>query len=249
MSSDLEQNLRDALAARAAELPPDATTMLLAGPYRPRSSGLRTALALTAVTLACAAALAISLTGIGTDTPRAFAGWSAAPTAAVRDQVGKARTACRSRLANQHHVEDSRFPVPRVSAGGWHAVLVDTRGPFTTIVFEAGHGRAVAACFDGSRQQVSLGEALGVRAPAPVPPGQISYESSGGNTTPANEGSHQFSRVIGRTGAGVTAVTLRLNDGTRVRASCVGGWFLAWWPGSHGLTATEVTTAAGTRVQ
>ncbi len=44
-------------------------------------------------------------------------------------------------------------------------------------------------------------------------------------------------------------VTIRLNNGTRVTASRARGWFLAWWPGSHGIRATEVRTAAGTTDQ
>jgi hypothetical protein len=90
---------------------------------------------------------------------------------------------------------------------------------------------------------------VGVRPPAPVPPGHASYRSSGSTTTAPDEGSRQFSQVVGRTGSGVTGVTVRLNDGTGVKATCANGWFLAWWPGSHGLRATEVTTAKGTRAQ
>ena len=60
--------------------------------------------------------------------------------------------------------------LPTVPAGAWHAVLVDTRGPYTLILFEAGNGRATSVCFSGSRDQGSLGEAIGTRPPAPVPP-------------------------------------------------------------------------------
>jgi hypothetical protein len=73
--------------------------------------------------------------------------------------------------------------------------------------------------------------------------------SSGSNTTPPDEGSHQFSRLVGRTGAGVKAVRLKFEDGARVTASTANGWFLAWWPGRHFVTALEVTTSTGTRVQ
>ena len=63
-----------------------------------------------------------------------------------------------------------------------------------------------------------------------------------------DEGSRQFSQLVGRTGPGVIGVTLRLRNGTRVKASLANGWFLAWWPGTQGGTATEVMTSKGTRV-
>ena len=47
---------------------------------------------------------------------------------------------------------------------------------------------------------------------------------------------------------GVTGATLRLRNGTRVTASLAHGWFLAWWPGTHGGTATDAMgTAARSR--
>ncbi len=249
MSSQLERDLRSALAARVAKLPADASAGLSAGDYRPRGTAGRTALALATITLAAAAAIAISLVGLGTDAPRAFAGWSATPTAAGRDQTQRAVAPCRSQLADlprRHGTEAGIGPraLSTLPARGWRPVLVDTRGPYTTVLFEVDRGRAVSTCFAGSRGAISLGTAVGARPPARVPPRRVAYASSGSTTTPPDEGSRQFSYVVGRTGAGVRGVTVRLNDGARVTASCANGWFLAWWPGSHGLRATEVKTAS-----
>ena len=256
MNPQLEQELRHALATQAAELPPDANAKLLARDYRPRIAARRTPLALATITVAAGAALAILLVGLSTGPPRAFAGWSAAPTRAAGGQSQRAITACSSLLGNmaRRHREPERAPeitigCPRRSPRGWHMVLLDTRGPYTTVVFEADRGRAVSTCFVDRRGQASAGSAVGVRPPAPVPAGRVAYASSGSTSTPPDEGSRHFSMVVGRTGAGVTGVTLRLNNGTRVTASRADGWFLAWWPGSHGLRATEVTTATGTRAQ
>jgi len=253
MNAQLEQELRRALASQAAELPPDASAKLLARDYRPRVAARRTPLALATITVATGAVLAILLVGLSTGPPRAFAGWSATPTRAAGGQSQRAVAGCRSQLANmasRHSREREReagsTPFP---AAGWHMVLLDTRGPYTTVVFEVDRGRAVSTCFVNSHGQGSTGTAVGVRPPPPVPAGQVAYASSGSTTTPPDEGSRQFSMVVGRTGAGVTGVTLRLNNGTRVTASHANGWFLAWWPGSHGLSATEVTTATGTRAQ
>ncbi len=247
MSTRLEQDLRHALAAQAAELPADVSAEILTRDYQPRSSVGRVALALATVTLASAVAFTVSVIGLGSDAPRAFAGWTAAPTAAASDQVSRAHSLCRSQLARMSRLERPGLPI--VPAEAWHAVLIDTRGPYTMILFEAGNGRATSVCLTGSRRQGSLGASIGARSPAPVPPGRVTYNSSGSSVTPRDEGSRQFSNVVGRTGAGVTGVTIRLDNGTRVTASRAKGWFLAWWPGSHGIRATEVTTAAGTNDQ
>jgi len=255
MSAELEQELRRLFAARASELPPDASRRLLAADYRPRAVRRRLAVALVAATLTATVVLAASWAGFSANTPRAFAGWSATPTAVQATQMLRASAACRSELASSSLRQRGGQPglraVPRLDARvseRWRTVVTDTRGPYTLILFEAGHGRATSACFAGSRRATSLGSAFGTRTPAPVAPGQVSYSSSGSSRTAPDEGSRQFSRVAGRTGAGVTAVTVRLVNGTRVRATCANGWFVAWWPGSHGIRATEVTTAAGTKV-
>ena len=232
---------------------------VLARDFRPRGSAGRVALAAGTLTLTVAVVLAVTVVGLGSDPPRAFAGWSATPTAAGSGQVNKARSQCGSQLARVAHLLLSRETgsrahgplTPRaVPANAWRTVLIDTRGPYTLILFEAEHGRATSVCFTGNRKnQGALGTGIGLRPPAPVPPGRATYSGSGSRATPRSEGSHQFSWVVGRTGAGVTGVTIRLGNGTRVAASRAKGWFLAWWPGSHGIRATEVTTAAGTRDQ
>ncbi|MGO9321777.1 MAG: hypothetical protein ACLQBY_13375 [Solirubrobacteraceae bacterium] len=259
MSIQVEQDLRLALAERAAELPSDASARLLSFDYHPCTPRTRPALALLATTVTASAVLAISLVGLGTDTPRAFAGWSATPTAAVGDQAQNAEAACLSRLPTSAGIEHAQetasgphgpWPIPDIPAGGWHTVLIDTRGPYTVILFEAAGGRAQSSCFTGRQPvQASLGGGFGAQPPAPVPAGQVSIVSSGSNTTPPDEGSDQFSRLVGRTGAGVSGVTLRLSDGTQVTASCADGWFLAWWPGTQPADAAEVTTPAGPSLQ
>jgi hypothetical protein len=254
MNTQLEQDLRRAMAAHAAELPANVSGALLARDYRPRGSVARAVLALAVVALVGAAAFAVSVIGLSSDAPRAFAGWTTTPTVPTGDQVSRAGAACRSQLARMGRLEHSlrsrprsRTPLalPSAPAGGWHTVLIDTRGPYTLILFERGEGRATAVCLTGKRLEGVLGASIGAKPPAGVPSGRVAYASSGSGTPP-NEGSQQFSWVVGRTGAGVTGVAIRLNSGTRVTASRAKGWFLAWWPGSHGIRATEVTTPGGT---
>jgi len=255
MSTDIEQDLRLALAARATDLPSDASARLLSFSYRPRTPRARPALALATTTVTAGALLAISLVGLGTDTPRAFAGWSATPTALRGDQARNARAACVSRLPTSARIEYAQetasgrhepWPIPDIPAGGWHAVLIDSRGPYTMILFVAAHSAAELSCFSGRQpMQASLGGSFATHRPPPIPAGHLSIVSSGSRTTPPDEGSQQFSQLVGRTGPGVTGVTLRLRGGTRVTASLANGWFLAWWPGMQGGTATEVRTSTG----
>jgi hypothetical protein len=258
MDTQLEHELRLALATTAAELPADASSRLLAADYRPRPGLRRPALVAGAAAVAASALVAVSLIGLGTDTSRAFAGWSATPTAAGGDQARRAEEACRSRLptsARIRHAQETAsgahkpWPIPSITAGSWRTVVVDTRGPYTVILFAAAHDAAELSCFSG-RQPVggSIGGSFGTHTPPPVPAGHVSIVSSGGHTTPPDEGSQQFSQLVGRTGPGVTGVALRLRDGTRVRASLANGWFLAWWPGTQGGTATEVRTSTGRAV-
>jgi hypothetical protein len=258
MSTHIEQDLRLALAARAAELPSDASSRLLDADYRPRPGLRQPALAVGGAAIVAGAVVAISLVGLGTDPPRAFAGWSATPTAPRGDQARNAREACASRLPTSARIEHAQktasgrhepWPIPDIPAGGWHTVLIDSRGPYTMILFVAAHGAAELSCFSGRHpMRASLGGGFATHPPPPVPAGHVSIVSSGSRTTPPDEGSQQFSQLVGRTGPGVTGVTLRLRDGTRVAASLTNGWFLAWWPGTQGGTATEVTTATGTTV-
>jgi hypothetical protein len=253
MDTQLEHELRLALAARAGELPSDASRRLLAADYRPRSGLGRPALAAGGAALAAGAVVAVSLIGLETDTPRAFAGWSATPTIPSGEQARRALEACLPRLPTSARVERAEETAsagqqPRllreIPAGGWHSVLVDSRGPYTVILFVAAHGAAELTCFSGRQpMRAALGGSFAKDPPPPVPVGRISNVSSGSRTTPPDEGSQHFSQLVGRTGRGVTGVTLRLRNGTRVRASLANGWFLAWWPGTQGGTATEVTTS------
>jgi hypothetical protein len=266
MSTHMEQDLCLALAARAAELPSNASARLLSFDYRPRAPRARPALALAATTVTVGAILAFSLVGLGTDAPRAFAGWSATPTVPNGDQARRAREACLARLPTSARIEHADktasgthepWPLPHIPAGGWRTVLIDSRGPYTVILFVAAHGAAELSCFSGRQpMRASLDGSYATHPPPPVPDGHVSVVSWGSRTTPPDEGSQQFSQLVGRTAPGVTRVTLRLRNGTRVTASVANGWFLAWWPGAQSAVAVaqpavavEVTTPAGTSLR
>jgi hypothetical protein len=136
MSDLLEQDLRDALADRAARITPETSARLRAVDYRPRSRSLRHpalgALGLT--TAGGAAAAAVILLGSGA--PAAFAGWSPKPTAPRPGQIAAAAQGC-----------------------GTHdgtPVLTDTRGPYTASIYAngstcvQGNGITISSSQDGT---------------------------------------------------------------------------------------------------
>ena len=121
-------------------------------------------------------------------------------------------------------------------------MLTDTRGPFTFVVFNS--GRANASCISGPGfASVSMQSAA--RAPAAPPAGQmvLSFQV---HTARAGDA---YTFVEGRAGAGVTAATLVLSDGSHVQATVQNGWLVAGGPAAAQLTSAQMTTASGTITQ
>ena len=242
--TQLETELREALSARADELPPDAGARLRRIDYRPRSRRIRPQLALGAVIGTAGGAGAIAATvALTTATSNAFAGWTPKPTTASRAQIASAEAACRARLAhtpNPPTTPGGRRP-PALDAARLPAQLVDTRGPFTFTIFANSHDSA--SCITGPGF-VSLLQSQTSGASA-VPADQlmdfpISHASRDGQP---------YSLAEGRAGTNVTRAALKLTEGRTVQATVAHGWFVAWWPGNSDATAIQVTTPAGTRTQ
>ena len=121
-------------------------------------------------------------------------------------------------------------------------VLTDTRGPFTFVIYSGANG-ANGTCISGP-DFTSLSTRSGNGA-APPSAGKIvaSFEA---HTAHAGDA---YSFVEGHAGAGVTAATLVLSDGSHVQTTVQNGWLVAWWPGSAQVTSALVTTASGTSTQ
>ena len=121
-------------------------------------------------------------------------------------------------------------------------VLTDTRGPFTFVIYSGANG-ANGTCISGPGF-TSLSTRSGNGA-APPSAGKIvaSFEA---HTAHAGDA---YSFVEGHTGAGVTAATLVLSDGSHVQTTVQNGWLVAWWPGAAQVTSALVTTASGTTTQ
>jgi hypothetical protein len=80
---------------------------------------------------------------------------------------------------------------------------------------------------------------------APVGPGAIAVDQV---SFLARDG-QPYTLVVGRAGTGVTGVTLTLENGGNVTATTGNGRFIAWWPGSQGISSAAVATATGVSTQ
>ncbi len=226
------------------------------------------ALALAAAgALAAAAALALTLTGQPAGTQDAYAGWTASPTAPANGQIAGAEAICRAAIAKTEEMtshahgtvegggqpggaadphEPQAVHEPSIAPGEWHTVLSDTRGPYTMLIFEADEGRAKETCLTGNGSLLSTSGSY-EPSTAPARSGAISVFSDGSAAADPQAGRPEpFHYISGRTGAGVTSVSVELANGTQVQASVMGGWYLAWWPGTQKALSAQVTGTGAT---
>jgi hypothetical protein len=221
MSDLLEHDLREALAARAARITPEASARLRAIDYHPRSPRLASRRALGtlgALGLSGAAAVAGAAVLLGSSAAPAFAGWTSSPTAPVRGQLAAALQRCGS--------------------GSGTPVLTDTRGPYTASIYADG-----STCVAGNGIQISQGG--GGNATSSIPAGAVELNGAG----QSDSDGHALTMVDGTVGAGVTGVTITRSDGSSVQATVKNGWYLAWWPGTERAVTAQVASAAGTHTQ
>jgi hypothetical protein len=228
MNDQLETDLRTALQERASLVPDASVVRLTALDYRPRRSRLRPPVAIGATAAAGAAAGAAALViSLGAGATNAFAGWTAKPTRPMPGQLQAAMASCQA----------SQSPI-----AGLPLKLADTRGPFTFSVYA--DNETSTTCIKGpSLTAVSTSQSS---MPVRVPDGQIALSSA---HPPPNRVGQAYSFADGRTGAGVSGVTLVLDNGTTVQATVGNGWFVAWWPGDHEVSSARITTPAGVSTQ
>lgn len=225
-----------------------------------RRARLRATFALGGVVCAVVAVLAVLALSAGTQ--RAYAGWTPTPTQPASGQLAAAEAAClHGPLDAARGLEGASDPsergappserstlhlglISRVRPGGWQRTLSDTRGPYTTLIYQAAAGRVWGFCLArGSKAlDANFGESFTALS---APAGKIHVFYMG----QAGKSAEPYSYVNGEAGAGVTGVTLDLQDGEHVTASVENGWFLAWWPGSAKASDAKVQTASGTRAQ
>ena len=146
--------------------------------------------------------------------------WQAEPFAINETVLANADRACRD-----------LDPPPGVSLA-----VVDARGDSTVYLVYTGL-TAQAECLvsikpTGQAETTGGGASIGGLPPVPVP-GEVSVVSSG--STGGGVGQDVTSTVLGRAGAGVERVEVRLRNNRTITASLgPTGWFAAWWPSDEG---------------
>jgi hypothetical protein len=172
---------------------------------------------------------------LGASTPSAFAAWTASPTSPAPGQFIAAEAACAARPTN---------PPPGVPALPTKVTLADTRGPFTLLLFGTNtSSQGALMCMsgpDGTQFSIAIGDQPPLPKAGLVTVDHLQAQSPDGQPYVIAEGS---------TGAGVSAATLALSDGTHVMTTIGNGLFLAWWPGIATVTSATVTSASGTTTQ
>ena len=138
MTTELENDVREAMAARAGALPNAALARVRAVGYRPRPRRMPAAAALAGAATA-GTVVAVVVTG---GAPAAYAGWSATPTSASTPSP-QAAASCQGQLTSSQAA-----PRGQLGSGAWQNVLTDVRGPFTVALFQ--DDGAYAACFTSS---------------------------------------------------------------------------------------------------
>jgi hypothetical protein len=236
MSNELETALRSALRERAADVPAISIDRLTRVDYHPRTRSLRPPLAIGMGAVAGAAGTAVAVVSLGAGATSAFAGWTPTPTPPSPGQVAAAYQDCKAKSPVAGLPLQAKSPV-----AGLPLKLTDTRGPFTFAVYADRTSSAI--CISGPSFTSVSGSSSS--APASIPAGKVLLSTS--HTT--NRDGQAYSFGDGHTGAGVSAVTLVLDDGTKVEATVANGWFVAWWPGGHEVKTAEITTPAGAKTQ
>ncbi len=232
MIDQLEAELRDAFQSKASNIPAEVSGRIRAATYRPRVSRWSPRVTYGAVAgAAITTATVVSAVVLGSASP-AFAGWSATPTVPTGDQVAQAQGSCQQQLANR--------PAGLPATGG-DPILTDVRGPFTVVIYAT--ATSSTTCFTGPTFTSVSG--LIQRAATLPAAGTIDLSTAGLTARDASP----YTLVDGRTGAGVTGVSLLLDNGQHVQATLANGWYEAWWPGSARAVSAAVTTPGGTTTQ
>jgi hypothetical protein len=247
-----EALLRNVLSARAASAADDGLGADVASGGRKwprrhfgtvvRANGPpRRRLARWAVVGMAAIAAAVSLLVVGTTgggPSSAFAGWSATPTTtAASGQVQAAESACQSVPGLPQGSPDLASLTP---------TLVDTRGPFSLLIYTQNGTSTV--CLAGLPHSGAAIFSAGEPYSATIDPTAIEpewHEAAGALVV----GQGPYHLLVGQTGSDVTGVTLTMDDGGTVQTTTANGWFAAWWPGSPGVRAANVTTGSGSTTQ
>jgi hypothetical protein len=221
---DVWRKLDDAAAGRS-----DARRSLRASGWWRRRRVMRWATVGVAAVAAAVAVLVVGTTGGGPTS--AFAGWTPDPTHPAAGQLQAGESAC---------LRDS-------SLASLTPTLTDTRGPYSAFLYA--QVSTTTICVVGPPGRLTATRAaIILKGGAPstsIAPGAIRTRAVFNWVTPTVE----ISLMTGQVGRHVTAVTLALDDGSKVEATTEKGWFAAWWPSVQGVKSADLTTTTGSTTQ
>jgi hypothetical protein len=197
--------------------------------------------ALVGLGIIAVGSVALIIELIGSNTPSAFAAWTPTTTMPPASQLATATSSCQSRYTLGIHLlpPNIEFLIPNSLPP---LVVTDSRGPFEMLVYAGPLGEGV--CLWGSSGVLAVGGGNGETLP---PASDLSIGVPGVGFV--RNGGSVLTYADGNAGARVTAVTLDLANGVRVKATVQNGYYAAWWPSRTDVTATEVTTSEGTHHQ
>ena len=236
MTDSIEELVRETLRERAAQRDRSATARVISVDYRARTRRRRRFVPVFgAVSLSGAVAAVIAVVTVGSSAAPAFAGWVPAPNRPAPGQIATALRDC-PRGFNPPPGATNVLP-NRLGRGT--PVVVDTRGPYTAVVYSFRKG--AGACligptvYDSGAGENRTGEATPGR-------GQIQLFVTQGSDSSGNA----FTVLDGHIGLDVRGVAIERSKGIAVKATVSHGWYLAWWPDSARAVAALITTTHGT---
>jgi len=268
MSDVIEEQLREAFAARVETAAPRIVDRLSSVDFQPRRTRLRLFTKIAAAGGLITAGGVTAVLALASGTPEAFAGWTATPARVSEPSLASARQTCGI-------------------APSTPVLAAESRGPFVSIVFVRGND-PWQCITRGSTALMQETTQYPARLYQAVPAGKITAPSlamqayggaakrriaaltraedllfrrneAGAETAKLDDqieavktGPEALISLTGTAARDVTAVRFVLADGKTVSATVQGGWYEAWWPGSSkpgGADAVrvEVTTHSGTR--
>ena len=166
-----------------------------------------------AVVVAAAVAAGLVVLSVylsNSNTPNAFAAWTATTTTPSSAQLTAADAGCHDSYSTGIHL------LPDATAGSLPSslsplVLTDSRGPFEMLVYSGPEGEFVCLWNSGV---IGVGGGNGDTLP---PPTSDSIGVPGVGFSRTDGGSSSLTYAYGRVGTDITAVSLNLTDGTRSR--------------------------------
>jgi len=197
----------------------------IVAPARPPSrTWLRVATAV-AVPLVVVLAIGVLMARQVATPPSVFGSWQAAPSLADPKLAAAARSACL-------HDGDT----------GATLLIQDQRGLAAALLFREGSDMIMCVAFFDATGEVQTATSSGTMLSPETTTFGIDSLGRAPGFSPSNPG---MTWLFGHQPTDAGVVSLVLEDGTKVKASSSGGWFLAWWPSDQTVASMSTLDALG----